>query len=162
MAVKFVFHNTQLQSNFLIKVRPQHSRRDSVFNFPSGIGLGQQSRRRAGMQDFRKKTHYSLERYPSKRAHLTPLPVPGIRRSFVKLRANGRKPTTPNNCWPTMLGFHVARSLTDFKICVTTPNNMQQDATEFATHHVYVKRQTRICTKCFPFNLSFTLHYFNI
>ena len=127
IAVKFVFYNTQLQSNFLIKVRPQHSRRDSFFNFPSGIGLGQQSRKRAGMQDFRKKRIILLKDIgPSVPI---PLPFPGIRRAFVKLRANGRKPTTPNNCWPTMLGFHVARSLTDFKICVTTLKNMQQDAT---------------------------------
>ena len=85
------------------------------------------------MQDFKKekKTHYSLERYQSKRAHTTPLPghSSGIRRAFVELHANGRTPITPNNCWPTMLGFHVARSLTDFKICVTTPKKMPQDAT---------------------------------
>ena len=80
------------------------------------------------MQDFKKKKRIILLKAISPSVPI-PLPFPGIRRAFVELHANGRKPTTPNNCWPRMLGFHVARSLTDFKICVTTPKNMQQDAT---------------------------------
>ena len=79
------------------------------------------------MQDFKKKRIILLKAISP--SVPIPLPSPGIRRAFVELDANGRKPTTPNNCWPTMLGLHVARSLTDFKICVTTPKNMQQDAT---------------------------------
>ena len=80
------------------------------------------------MQDFKKKKRIILLKDISPSVPI-PLPFPGIRRAFVELHANGRTPITPNNCWPTMLGFHVARSLTDFKICVTTPKNMQQDAT---------------------------------
>lgn len=73
------------------------------------------------MQDLKKKKRIILLKDISPSVPI-PLPFPGIRRAFVKLRANGRNPTTLDNCWPTILGFHVARSLTDFKICVTTPN----------------------------------------
>ena len=79
------------------------------------------------MQDLKKKRIILLKAISP--SVPIPLPFPGIRRAFVELHAYGRKPTTPNNCWPTMLGLHVARSLPGFKVCVTTPKNMQQDAT---------------------------------
>ena len=74
-----------------------------------------------------KKKYSSLERYPSKRAH--PTPLPGHSSGICDATCKRTQANNSNNCWPTMLGFHVARSLTDFKICVTSPNNIQQDAT---------------------------------
>ena len=44
------------------------------------------------------------------------------------------------HCWPATLNIfgscciclHIAKSLTGFKLCATTPNNMQQHATQCA------------------------------
>lgn len=47
------------------------------------------------MQDFKKKRIILLKAISP--SVPIPLPSPGIRRAFVELDANGRKPTTPNN-----------------------------------------------------------------
>ena len=59
----------------------------------------------------------------------------------LKLHVHANDTTTPNiverpsNVGNGHIRGHVAKHLTDFKLCTTTPNNIQQHATVYANRH---------------------------
>ena len=69
----------------------------------------------------------------------------GYERAFSYVQRDPTTPNIANNVGSCCVPLHVAKSLTGFKLCTTTPNNMQQGV---QTDAIYVT--TNNAGSCWP------------